>query len=616
MKLSNLALLFLSSSVLYQGIEGNSSCASSPKSSSCTGELDSTNPEDVPFVAARTLSSNGEKVLIHDDNNKDEPSHNQLQDVYGCCSNSKTDEGGDDGLEPKLIGKMYQMTSEETLNVLKQAREVGWQGGVGEWPQMSLEGRLECMHNFLGKLQMVREQIIETLMWEIGKNEKDAAAEFDRTIRFVEQIMEVLRSHEEFGRSSFQTVSNNVRAMVKRAAIGIVLCLGPYNYPLNETYAAMIPALLTGNIVLLKLPTTGGLSHLLTMQAFVESFPPHTVNFISGGGRVTMPPLMETGHVDALAFIGSSRAADNLIKSHPNPHRLKLFLQLEAKNMGIFLPDILTNPDKLQHSLDEAVTGSLSFNGQRCTALKLLFVPKESGKINNDIDDNGSPAQYLANEISQRVEKLTIGLPWQKHSDDNNNNKQPHSQITPLPYQERVTYMKQLIADAVEKGASILNENGGKIIGGPKSTLMIPAVLFPVTKDMNIYHEEQFGPIVPIVEYDDLNVVLEYATQGKYGQQVSIFTASEEDSSPAAGLIDFFSNIFGKININSQCGRSPDTLPFSGRRSSAMGVMSVTEVLKEFSVPTVISYKETKNNERQMVEGAIQPSSTFMSTLS
>lgn len=170
----------------------------------------------------------------------------------------------------------------------------------------------------------------------------------------------------------------STRALVRRAAIGIILALGPYNYPLNETYATIIPALLMGNIVLLKIPTVGGLVHFLTSEFIVcllgmldwlvhirdefqtgnsyndecycflqnrfsvlptvEAFsllPEGTIKFISGSGRSTMPPIMASGDVDGLAFIGGSRAADDLIKEHPNPHRLKVFLQLEANNMGV-----------------------------------------------------------------------------------------------------------------------------------------------------------------------------------------------------------------------------------------------------------------------------------------
>ena len=129
---------------------------------------------------------------------------------------------------------------------------------------------------------------------------------------------------------------------------------------------------------------------------------------------------------------------------------------------------------------------------------------------------------------------------------------------------------------------------------------------------MDIYHEEQFGPIVPITEYDSLETVLDYGQYGLYGQQVSIFV-SEKEIKSAANLLDRFSTVFGKININSQCGRSPDTLPFSGRRSSAMGVMSVKDALREFSIPTVISYKDSPVNTGIVQE--IEAESVFLRPL-
>jgi glyceraldehyde-3-phosphate dehydrogenase (NADP+) len=69
-------------------------------------------------------------------------------------------------------------------------------------------------------------------------------------------------------------------ARARRSAIGLVLCLGPFNYPFNETYAALIPALLAGNVVIMKIPSIGGLAHFLTMEAFAEHFPPGAMNFV------------------------------------------------------------------------------------------------------------------------------------------------------------------------------------------------------------------------------------------------------------------------------------------------------------------------------------------------
>lgn len=470
------------------------------------------------------------------------------------------------------------MTKEQSLEALDSAT-AAWDGGSGVWPQLSLADRIDAIQNFMVDLKKKREDIVTVLMYEIGKNKPDAEAEFDRTMLFIDKTIEYIQHSFEFGNARWDDSNGETRLFTSRAAIGIVLCLGPYNYPMNETYATLIPALLMGNVAILKIPAVGGLVHLLTIEAFAKALPAGAINFVSGSGRVTMPPLMESGKIDSLAFIGGSGAADKLIKAHPNPHRLKLFLQLEAKNMGIYLPDMFVSGDNghIDRIMKETVSGTLSYNGQRCTALKLLFVPKRN-------------SEAFANDLAERVESMTLGLPW-----ESNNSK--YSQITPLPNSKRVQYMKELIDDAVSKGAKVMNKNGGTLVGGGvdgESTLMIPAIIHPVTPDMRLYEEEQFGPVVPVAPYESLDEVYTYAREGNYGQQVSIFTSKANAES--AQLIDRFSTVFGKININSQCGRSPDSCPFSGRRSSAMGVMSVYNALIEFSIPTVVSYKDVSIN--------------------
>lgn len=94
-------------------------------------------------------------------------------------------------------------------------------------------------------------------------------------------------------------------------------------------------------------------------------------------------------------------------------------------------------------------------------------------------------ASAFAQAFARRVERLPVGLPWQTWGDGS------LSKITPLPNQKRVEYMKELIEDATSKGATVMNKDGGTVVGGSDSTLMVPAVLYPVTPDMKIYNEEQ-----------------------------------------------------------------------------------------------------------------------------
>lgn len=266
----------------------------------------------------------------------------------------------------------------------------------------------------------------------------------------------------------------------------------------------------------------------------------------------------------------------------------------------ILLPDIFEDEKSihLEKTIEEVLLGSLSFNGQRCTALKLIFVPKSYSKL-------------FAAKFAAAVDALRIGLPWQKW--EGTNEKPLYSQITPLPNQSRISYMKRLISNAVSKGANVINKNGGSIVGEANSTLMVPAVLYPVDSSMDIYYEEQFGPVVPIAPYDTIEEVIAYGRDGKYGMQCSIFTT--KGNGDAATFVDKFSAVFGRININSQCGRSPDVLPFSGRRSSAMGTMSISEALNSFSTPTVVAYHSSEYHVTKKVVSEIQAQSNFMESI-
>lgn len=104
------------------------------------------------------------------------------KDVLGCCS-----ETDNDSWSQSLIGKMPQFSTERSLEVLQTAKKA-WNYGRGEWPQMSLKQRIQKVEEFLDALKEQRDAIINCLMWEIGKNYKDAASEFDRTIEFSKKV--------------------------------------------------------------------------------------------------------------------------------------------------------------------------------------------------------------------------------------------------------------------------------------------------------------------------------------------------------------------------------------------------------------------------------------------
>jgi acyl-CoA reductase-like NAD-dependent aldehyde dehydrogenase len=152
-----------------------------------------------------------------------------------------------------------------------------------------------------------------------------------------------------------------------------------------------------------------------------------------------------------------------------------------------------------------------------------------------------------------------------------------------------------------------MNENGGLIY----ESLVYPAVLYPVNNKMKLYREEQFGPVIPVLPFDDIETPIEYLIHSDHGQQVSLFS---NDADELASLIDPLVNQVSRVNINSQCQRGPDIFPFTGRKDSAEGTLSVPDALRAFSIRTMVAVKQTEENKKLLNQIISDQTSNFLST--
>jgi len=480
-----------------------------------------------------------------------------------------------DDYKPTLLGSIPYMEKETAMEALSAACQA-YDKGQGLWPTMKVANRIACMEKFTSIMKTKRDEVVKYLMWEIGKSLPDSQKEFDRTIDY---IYDTIEEYKELDRDSAKfSKEGGIYAHIRRGPLGVVLCLGPYNYPLNETFALLIPALIMGNTTIFKPAKHGVLLLSPLLEAFQESFPKGVVNVVYGRGRQVATPIMQSGRIDVLALIGNSKSAVALQDEHPNKNRLRLVLGLEAKNPAIILPDA-----DLDLTITECLAGSLSFNGQRCTALKLIYV-------HEDVKDE------FIKRFAEKVDTLPFGNPW----DDG-------VKLTPLPEPNKTDYIQELIDDALDKGAKILNKKGGETT----DNFIFPAVLYPVKKNMRVYEEEQFGPVVPIISFNDINEPLDHIADSNYGQQVSLFGKSVDSLSP---LIDTLVNLVCRVNLNSSCQRGPDVFPFTGRKDSAVATLSVHDALRSFSIRTFVASKDNPYNNAILEDLLASGKSNFMST--
>ena len=150
---------------------------------------------------------------------------------------------------PTLLGSVPDMDTEAANEAINSA--VGaFDKGKGDWPTMKVKDRIACMNTFVEKMRPHREEVVRLLMWEIGKTKNDACKEFDRTIDY---ILDTIEAYKKLDRKSAKFDNESgIFAHIRRSPLGVVLCLGPYNYPLNETFCLLIPALIMGNTTIFK----------------------------------------------------------------------------------------------------------------------------------------------------------------------------------------------------------------------------------------------------------------------------------------------------------------------------------------------------------------------------
>ncbi|MBU1042201.1 MAG: NADP-dependent glyceraldehyde-3-phosphate dehydrogenase [Proteobacteria bacterium] len=477
-------------------------------------------------------------------------------------------------LTPQRIGSCPVLDGDTGMAALDAACRA-FDNGRGAWPTLSVAGRILAVEDFSRRMVARREQVVRLMSWEICKSLADCGKEFDRTVDYIRDTIAALKDLDRA--SSGFVMQEGILGQIRRSPLGVVLCMGPFNYPLNETFATLIPALIMGNTVLMKTPKIGKLLIFPLMECFRDAFPAGVINIVSGD-RDMLAPIMASGRVNVLAFIGTSRAADAMRALHPKPHRLRCVLGLEAKNAAIVLADA-----DMDQAVGECLRGSLAFNGQRCTAIKMIHVARERVE------------EFLAG-FCAGVARLKVGMPWE-----------PGVDITPLPEPGKVAYLRALVDDALAHGATLVNPGGGAV----QDTIFTPAVLHHVDACMRVYHEEQFGPVVPVASFSSIEEPLEYVSESSYGQQVSLFGS---DPDRMAALIDPLVNQVSRVNLNSQCQRGPDSFPFTGRKDSAEGTLSVHDALRAFSIRSLVAARNMENNKTMLTAILNGRKSTFLST--
>ncbi|WP_245567485.1 aldehyde dehydrogenase family protein [Nocardia vinacea] len=390
------------------------------------------------------------------------------------------------------------------------------------------------------RIEEVAEEIAPLLTLEQGKPLPDA--------RFELQVVALsLRSTAALDVPQ-QVISDDDAQRIELLAqpMGVVALITPWNFPLGLAALKLAPALLAGNTVVLKPSPYTPLSSLALGVALRDVLPPGVFNVITGrdplGARLVVHPVPRK-----VSFTGSIATGKRVALAAVSDLK-RLTLELGGNDAAILLDDI-----DLDLYADPIFWAAFANNGQLCVAIKRLYVPR---------------ARYaeVVDAMADRARSVKVA-----------DGMSPGAQLGPLATGPQFARVQELVAEALANGATAAA--GGRPLDGD-GYFFAPTILRDLDAGVRVVDEEQFGPVLPVMPYDDVEDALARANATCYGLNGSVWSADPERAAALATRLEC-----GTSWVNTHGALRPD-VPMGGHKLSGLGV--------EGGLPGLLSFTQAK----------------------
>ncbi|SHH56845.1 NAD-dependent succinate-semialdehyde dehydrogenase [Clostridium grantii] len=445
----------------------------------------------------------------------------------------------------KVIARFAEASSEQAILAAKEA-EIAFK----TWSKLSLSQREKYILNFANKLEENKETIIDLLIQETGKAYETAEYDFNMLpdcLRFF------IEEAKRLDGSIIPDYDDGHMNMIIRKPVGVVVGYLAWNFPLLNIGYKLGPSLASGCTCVLKPAFITPLASLYVgMLAHESGMPAGVINMIAGAGASISETLNQSTIPDLITLIGSSQTGRKIVEQSATSIK---HLSLE---LGGNAPVIVFDDADIEQAVSAIAKGKFTNSGQVCVAPNRVFVHK-------NIKD-----EFIL-KVKEFVEGITLG----------SGKDEADFLMGPLSSARAVSSMEYLIEDAVKKGAIIL-------CGGKKAErdgyFFQPTVLMNVTKDMKVYQEEIFGPIMPILEFDENDDPVELANDTIYGLAAYVYTNNLKEAL----------NLARNIDSGSVCVNEPFftyNMPHGGCKESGVGKDCSRFSLEEYYYVQRISLK-------------------------
>ncbi|GEO25013.1 aldehyde dehydrogenase [Alicyclobacillus acidoterrestris] len=443
----------------------------------------------------------------------------------------------------EVVGYGPVNTREDAIRAIEAASEA-----FIPWARTSIDERIERVQRAIDRLQDSADTLVQLLSREHGKPLYDAGGEMFVTTLWMNHACsiakEVLQDKVEIHEAG--------KTIITRDPVGVVSAIFPWNYPLALSTIKIAPALLAGNTIVLKPSPYAPLAVSKAIEMMAEEFPPGVINLVHGdsdvGVELTSHPL-----VAKVAFTGGTETGRQIMKTAAGTLK-NVTLELGGNDAAVILPDFDVQDARAMRRL---VISNFLTAGQICMIAKRVYVHRS-------IYD-----RFVEAYITAANQWIRVGDPFH-----------PNVTIGPVNNKRQLEYVKSLVHDAEQHGAKVVPL--GSIVDVDafhQGYFMQPCLVLNVDYDAPIVVEEQFGPTVPVLPYDDEEQVISLVNNSIYGLTSSVW-GEEAHALRVARRIQA-----GTTMINTAAIQGLDIrFPFGGVKQSGIG--------REYGVEGLSAYTE------------------------
>ncbi len=454
-------------------------------------------------------------------------------------------------LEP--LGEVAVATADDARAAVEAAAAV-----EERWGSTPGHERARLLRTVADRLAQDRASLARTIAREVGKPIRDARGEVDRAVGVFRFAAEEIRhlTGESFPADAFERPAGNEHRFLftVRDPIGVVVAIGPFNFPLNLLAHKVAPALAAGNPVVVK-PTSAAplTAYRLADHLAAAGFPAGTVNVVSGPGGAVGDALVEHPSTRLVTFTGSTDVGRHIAeRAARHAHRVIL-------EMGGLDPFVVLDDASVEPTAAAAALGAFSYSGQVCTASKRLLV-------------QDGIADRFARALAERAGRLTVGPALDESTD-----------VGPLIDGRAVERIDAMVREARARSAELL-VGGDRPSGRRTGHFYLPTVLDRVDPASTVVREEPFGPIAPIVRFRDEDEAAAIANGTPYGLQAAVYTRDLSRAFRFAKRLRA-----GGVHINDPTTLRWDALPFGGIKASGVGREGLRYAMEEMTEVKLIS---------------------------